>query len=196
MGFLDNLKDDYKKQQDKIAVRNETRGQRLAFVACKYLGGYEAQSKSDGILTFYENQMEYKSIFGGSFTLDKSLVSEISVEGKNEVSSRVTVTRLLTIGIFAFAAKKKTTDKEAYITIVLTDGREIVMQVSNTAPMQLKPKLSNVYATYNKGKSQTQPAVQVQSSGADELEKLAALKEKGIITQAEFNAKKKQLLGL
>jgi hypothetical protein len=194
MGFFDDLKDDYKKQQDKIAVRNETRGQRLAFVACKYLGGYETPSKSDGILTFYENQLEYKSIFGGSFTLDKSLVSEVSVEGKNEVGSRVTVTRLLTIGIFAFAAKKKTTDKEAFITIVLTDGREIVMQVSNTAPMQLKPKLSNVYAAYNKNKSQTSSTTQV--SDADELEKLAILKEKGIITDAEFKAKKKQILGI
>jgi hypothetical protein len=33
-------------------------------------------------------------------------------------------------------------------------------------------------------------------SATDELEKLAALKEKGIITQADFDAKKKQLLGL
>ncbi len=34
------------------------------------------------------------------------------------------------------------------------------------------------------------------SSGADELEKLASLKEKGIISQDEFDAKKKQILGL
>jgi hypothetical protein len=33
-------------------------------------------------------------------------------------------------------------------------------------------------------------------SGADELEKLAGLKDKGIITAEEFAAKKKQLLGL
>ena len=37
---------------------------------------------------------------------------------------------------------------------------------------------------------------QIQSSGADELEKLSALKDKGIITQEEFDQKKKQLLGL
>jgi predicted Zn-dependent peptidase len=36
----------------------------------------------------------------------------------------------------------------------------------------------------------------IKTSVADELEKLASLKEKGIITQDEFNAKKKQLLGL
>lgn len=34
------------------------------------------------------------------------------------------------------------------------------------------------------------------SSGLDELEKLATLKDKGIINEEEFNAKKKQLLGL
>ena len=34
------------------------------------------------------------------------------------------------------------------------------------------------------------------SSELDELEKLAELKEKGIITEEEFNAKKKQILGL
>lgn len=33
-------------------------------------------------------------------------------------------------------------------------------------------------------------------SNLDELEKLAALKEKGIIDESEFSAKKKQLLGL
>ncbi|MDQ3158974.1 MAG: DUF4429 domain-containing protein [bacterium] len=34
------------------------------------------------------------------------------------------------------------------------------------------------------------------SSGADELEKMASLKDKGIITQEEFDSKKKQILGL
>ena len=40
------------------------------------------------------------------------------------------------------------------------------------------------------GKSETK------TSDLDQLEKLAELKEKGIITEEEFNAKKKQILGL
>lgn len=36
----------------------------------------------------------------------------------------------------------------------------------------------------------------VKNSGLDDLEKLASLKEKGIISEEEFQAKKKQLLGL
>jgi hypothetical protein len=43
--------------------------------------------------------------------------------------------------------------------------------------------------------SQVSGQPQQASSDADELEKLASLKEKGIITQAEFEAKKKQILG-
>jgi hypothetical protein len=35
-----------------------------------------------------------------------------------------------------------------------------------------------------------------QRSGIDDLEKLAALKDRGLITDEEFNQKKKQLLGL
>ena len=41
-----------------------------------------------------------------------------------------------------------------------------------------------------------QQAPIVQSSPADEIDKLASLKERGIITQEEFDRKKKQLLGL
>ena len=38
--------------------------------------------------------------------------------------------------------------------------------------------------------------IMTQSSNMDELEKLARLRDKGIISEEEFEAKKKQLLGL
>jgi hypothetical protein len=40
------------------------------------------------------------------------------------------------------------------------------------------------------------PTSKAVSSGIDDLEKLAELRDKGILTQAEFEAKKKQILGL
>lgn len=39
------------------------------------------------------------------------------------------------------------------------------------------------------------PAVGPAVSAADEIRKLAALRQQGILTQEEFDAKKKQLLG-
>jgi hypothetical protein len=40
------------------------------------------------------------------------------------------------------------------------------------------------------------PNIKANNSGIDDLEKLANLRDKGIITPDEFEAKKKQILGL
>lgn len=45
-------------------------------------------------------------------------------------------------------------------------------------------------------KMRSNEKVEIKTSDLDQLEKLAELKEKGIITEEEFNAKKKQILGL
>ena len=105
----------------------------------------------------------------------------------------------LAVGIFAFALKKKNKDQESYITLELTDGQEVILFVDNKAPMALRAKLAKVIsavkqANVSSQSQATQPANQ--SSVADELTKLATLKEQGILTEEEFTAKKKQLLGL
>lgn len=51
-------------------------------------------------------------------------------------------------------------------------------------------KLEKIYTVESTNKSKSD------SNGIDDLEKIAALKEKGIITQEEFELKKKQILGL
>ena len=48
----------------------------------------------------------------------------------------------------------------------------------------------------NRMRGSTQPESNNSSSELDELEKLANLKEKGIITEEEFNKKKKQILDI
>ncbi|TXN36084.1 SHOCT domain-containing protein [Flagellimonas hymeniacidonis] len=53
---------------------------------------------------------------------------------------------------------------------------------------------SEINRLRNGSKSQT--VIQNQLSEAEELEKLAGLKEKGIITQEEFDLKKRQVLGI
>jgi len=41
-----------------------------------------------------------------------------------------------------------------------------------------------------------EPRIYTSTSNADELKKYAGLKDEGIITEEEFQAKKKQILGL
>ena len=73
----------------------------------------------------------------------------------------------------------------------LTD--EDVRQVEAGMAQEEAPKTAAAAKPPAAPQARAQPA---EPSYIDELEKLAELKEKGIITEEEFQAKKKQLLGL
>ena len=77
----------------------------------------------------------------------------------------------------------------AGITVETTGGKKYKIPVSAFGGQ--KQKLQE--AIYN---AQSGDKSDGNASSADELEKLANLKEKGIISEDEFNQKKKQLLNL
>ena len=154
------------------------------------------------MLTFYENRLEFKKgIAQPLFEIENNLISDIAVEGRSEVNRRVTVTRLLTVGIFAFALKKKQEEKEAFITIVMADGQEVVIHVADKSPLQLKTSLASTLSHFKQtAKTIQQSAASINAApiqaanSADALMKLAELKEKGILTEEEFLNEKKKLL--
>lgn len=134
MGFLDNVKDKYQDHQEKVAEVKDARGDKLATLPVQYMGGYNDQKKATGSLTFYQKQTEFKAPLLNKklwFTIANTNVTDVAVEGKDEVNRRVTVTRLLAVGIFAFALKKKSQDKDSFITIVLADGQEAVFHIKD-----------------------------------------------------------------
>lgn len=55
-----------------------------------------------------------------------SLPAHATVESAGELHSRVTATRLLATGVFAFALKKKRDDRELYLTVEGDDGAFVV----------------------------------------------------------------------
>lgn len=66
-------------------------------------------------------------------------VKNILAEDQSTVEKRVTVGRLLTVGIFAFAWKKKKKNELAFLTIEWNDGRfdhETIFQYEETDAMQ------------------------------------------------------------
>ena len=206
MSFFDKVKDasdkagksihkSYQEQQQKSAELKDTRGSRLDALPVEYMGGYGDMKKAKGIVTFFEKQTEFSAVMSTKFIIPNGQIKDLVVEGKDDVSRRVTVTRLLLVGIFAFALKKKNKDQESYITLELTDGQEVILFVDNKAPMALRAKLAKVISAV-KQSSQVQVAPQpTQGSIADELAKLASLKEQGLLTQAEFDNEKSKLLG-
>jgi len=208
MSFLDKVKDagdkagksiqkSYQEHQEKVAELKDTRGARLGALSVEYMGGYGDKKKAKGILSFFEKQTEFSAVMSTKFTIPNTQIRDIVVEGKDEVNRRVTVTRLLAVGIFAFALKKKSKDQEAYITLELSDGQEVILFVDNKAPMALRAKLAKVISAVKQANVSSQSqAVQptTQRSVADELAKLASLKEQGVLTQAEFDAEKAKIL--
>jgi hypothetical protein len=83
-------------------------------------------------------------------------------------------------------------ENKAGVFDATNDENTIMFSASQQASfIQIKKEIENKIV------AQRQPQMIVSaSSGADEIEKLASLRDKGIITDSEFQAKKRQLLGL
>ena len=189
----------YQEHQEKVAKVKDARGDKIEVLSLDYMGGYGDMKKVKGKLTFYQKQTEFSSPLSTKFTIPNTTIADVAIEGKNEVHRRITVTRLLAVGIFAFLIKKKNKDKEAYITLVLSDGQEVIFFVDDKSPMELKTKLARVILLVKQASTAsqaqaTQQATQGSVSIADELTKLASLKEQGIMTQAEFDDAKARIL--
>jgi hypothetical protein len=116
--------------------------------------------------------------------------------------------RILTEDQFhSFKEKMKTMSKLSFIIVTQCNGPEWRwLKKSNTYDDYLKKRLGFRYAAYKKKLAssklsakfpvEAEPSEPANPDYANELEKLADLKAKSIITQADFDAKKKQLLGL
>jgi hypothetical protein len=116
-------------------------------------------------------------------------VLTIEAEGPTEIKDRVTVTRLLALGIFALAVPKA--KKLAYIVVTTNDGEIIVSTTMHTA-LELRTLL-NRYVGAHRTEPMSGPAQPVSAGLADELERLASLRERGLLTEDEF-AEAKRLL--
>lgn len=181
---------DFKKQKEVAQQQYRERAAKLPLALnVEYYGGYQDyEKKTKGKLFISQLNVVYMG-GGNKFEIAKTDLKEIAVEGEEDVSRRVTVTRLLAVGIFAFALKKKQEIRDAYITLVTNGGSEVVFHVPDKSHIELKPKVLQKIGILSAVTSE-----QNISSAADELAKLAKLKEQGVLTQEEFDKKKAQLL--
>lgn len=101
------------------------------------------------------------------------------------------------LGGFMGKSKKK---KKEVILLINYKGEEVPLilnKISFDAIEQLLPnKKAQATRQTNIQGSNSNQFSQIQSNSYDELEQLAQLRDKGIITDDEFNLKKKQILGL
>jgi hypothetical protein len=130
----------------------------------------------------------------------KSLSGVVArVESGSELQSRVTATRLLAFGVFAFAAKKKK-GGEKYLTI---EGPDFVWTAEvkrdkkdiNKAMNFVSQINSNAKLVTSQSIDTNEPTADNNLSAADELKKFKELLDLGAITQEEFDTQKAKILG-
>jgi hypothetical protein len=178
-----------------LAENAQARSKKLPVrLKAQYYGGYDKYTrKAEGTLYVYVDRVEFITLGLRSFkfSIGKQKIKDVAVEGQDQAGKRITATRLIATGVLAFAWQKKTSQKDTYITVTTTDGQEAIFHIEGKSHMELKPVIAQKIAVAsNEPTQQTQASVSV----ADELTKLAQLKEQGVITQEEFDNKKAQLL--
>jgi Short C-terminal domain len=95
-------------------------------------------------------------------------------------------------GFIQFAFSGSTEQKGRNVFDAAKDENTIM--IANKAQYEMMLRVKELVEQYQDQAESPSPTQQV--SAADELKKLAELKEMGIITEEEFTAKKKQLLGI
>lgn len=82
----------------------------------------------------------------------------------------------------------------------MKDGRQVVFQTNSYSESDVHKKLVNAISHYSRLRSEASSQIKSLPSQkidvAEEIAKFAKLKKQGILTDAEFDAKKKQLLDL
>jgi hypothetical protein len=145
-----------------------------------------------GSLKVTEEGMQWR----GNLGTPKVVMPWASLEGivvDGEISGRVRKSAVATFGVFGLGAKKR--QQDTHITVV-TSTAEYGFLVEKVAPEVVRTKLRPVLKAMPSDEPTSAPVVTAPPvSIADELTKLAALRDQGILSPAEFEAQKAELLG-
>jgi hypothetical protein len=161
----------------------------------KYMlnGTYQISSAKDGLtLTAARGK--------NSVSIPWSELIEVEAGSEADLRSRVTLSRVLLIGVFAIGAKKE--KKKSFYLSIATENSVGLFELSAGGNNRDNEKKARVFAAAcNARIKQVNPNAKAvvdpkTASNYDEIEKLGSLLEKGLLTQAEFDKKKKQILGL
>lgn len=217
MGLFDKekLKEMASKAKDTVkdgideAIAEQKRRKELGLlddvtVKLEYKGGHPALPKEKECSLKITNENITISYGLSSATVEFSTISNINFETVEQISKRITATRLVALNVFAFAFKKKTKDSEKYLTVEFTEnGIGCAILFGGKKAQEAYSKLYERFVNFKKRETVNNDDVEsiekTQNTSSDPYEEIKKAKELldiGIITQEEFDNKKKELLGL
>lgn len=195
MGFLDGMKDAAKKGLDSAKKVQEEHHQKQAAKSDEQRAkGILMQLKSaEGMVTLFEDKVEIKNLLGSKVRdVPYSQITAVYMDKTSGLAKGTAA--VMTAGMSLAVTNKKK-------LIISTGIDKFKLDFRRESPSRIKEatELINSKIIDNSKQAVTvnvQGAAAAPVSASDELLKLAELKEKGILTEEEFAAKKKQILGL
>jgi hypothetical protein len=169
------------------------------FGSARYLGGHTRFSEGwAGVLFFTETAIGLgKSTTSGPLetVIPMNTVTSIQITGQRVAKSKVGP--VIVFGLMGLAAKGSM--HETTVVVRTNDGETVYYAIADRTPDEaravLTPFLGWLRIPFY---DERQPAPEARPSPgsdfADELRKLAALRDDGLLTQAEFDAQKSHLL--
>ena len=151
------------------------------------------------------NQKEFKGYNGTLILTDTGIIIQRGVKGFLFGGMMLRGDKTIPYSSIIAVQLKKAGMTAGYIQLTLKGGSEAKSGLFQSATDENSINFHSAFGgnnneLFNEAKTLIEEKINStgvpKSNGLDELEKLAALKEKGIINEEEFNAKKKQILGL
>lgn len=168
------------------------------FLFVDYKGGHPQLNKECKVELTITNKA-VKMVFGSKeIQIEFNDIDKISFETIEQINSRITATRLATLGVFALALKKKEKDTIKYVTIDFHDdiGIEQTTVLGGRTAETIYSRLYSAFSNYKKQNKDNEKLESKSQNPYEELKKIKELLDLGIITQEEFDVKKKELLNL
>jgi hypothetical protein len=156
----------------------------------KYLGGHpdrEQPVQSAGTVTVDVEGIRFK-VFRELLVIRWSEIDAIAVEGTEQVDRRVSGGRVVAFGVLGAMAKKGS--KTSYLVVTI-QGRDVLFEAQRLGPHELRGKLSAVLAA---APTESPEPNEAGDDPMARLRGLAVLRDEGVITAEDFEAKKAELL--
>ncbi len=182
-------------------IRQKARASKSLLV--NYETGLESFNlKGSYSISTYEDGLHFKRTFGkDNFVIPWRDLTEVEAGSEADLRSRVTVSRLLLTGIFAFGLKKER-KKGFYISVATNNSIGLFSLNTSGSNNRANEKKARIFAATCNAKIRELNGDEVtriesqNSSSVGEIEKLGELLGKGLLSEEEFTKAKKKILGI
>ena len=113
---------------------------RVQFSHVRYFGGHPSyEEPKDGVVLVLDDKGVHLRVLTEKFVIPWADVRDVAIEGPEQANKRVTVTRVLALGIFSLGAQKTTS--EAYLQVE-TDAFSVGFMIPKTSAGELRGQLA------------------------------------------------------